>query len=439
MTTNSFKINKSPLGCIVASIICTILLIGTPHPASAQTSMVRDSAILAFKPGSSVLYEYYKNNASELSSILKFVEAHSAKLQNGLSHINIVSYITEKEVGNTASINNASIQASVVRAQFKSKFNIPHSAITFSIDTTTNTNNCVRVDYINAPIPLYSNSNIFYTESASMAAMQQQIAKYRPSIPYTNYYMKLSQENPNFNLGELATLPAKPLQEVAQYDANTEAIIILPTIEKEAQRLTPPDLTPQLAEPKTAGNATSNDINPPTEPAQQYIPKTYTPEVFGLKTNVLYWAMATPNIEMEFYIGQRVSLNIEGAYTWGWFLPEDKAYHLWNAGGEVRVWLKGQKKFIGHFFGVYASAGQYDFKFGQHGNQGDFYSAGITYGYTLPIRKKFNIEFSLGLGFISYSNNKYEYVNGQNFSVEKTDNNMFYGPTKAKVALLWKF
>lgn len=426
----------------------------------AQTNFVRDSVVLAYRPNSSVLLVDYKNNSKQLDNILNFVKANQYKLQNNQSHINVVSYIKPYEVGNPEAINNASIQASVVRAQFKSKYNIPHSAITFSIDTTQNVNNQVRVDYIATPVPAYSNNAIYYTESTSISLIKSQISKYKPSVPYTNYWMHLAKLNPEMlagvtglSISDNFIADAKTQTNVAEVQDDEEDLEEVVPVEEvavveevAAKEALPVVTTVTTTVTQTATEQKTSDkkVEKKTEKKQ---PKTIdysqvmyvNKQVFGLKTNLLSWACATPNLEMEFYVGKRVSLNFEGAYTWGWFLPMDKAYFYWNAGAEVRFWFKNDAKFNGHFMGIYGNTGQFDFKFGQYGNQGDYYGVGITYGYMLPIGKSFHMEFSIGAGWANYSLLKYEHIGGLNFEVESTPAKNYFGITKAKVGCVWKF
>lgn len=419
--------------------IIILLAFSTFLSVKAQTKNVdRDSVVLAYRTNSSILLVDYKNNEKQLQNIFSFVKKNAAKLQLNQSHINIVSYIKANEVGNPQAINNASIQASVVRAEFKTKYNIPHSAITFSIDTTQNLNNLVRVDYVATAVPAYSNNAIYYTENGSVATMREQLNKYNPSVPYTNYWMYLAKIDPNMYGGGIIASNAESGEEVHPLEESQPLPIMsdemdeqLETIQKDAMPMV--EITP--SEP-TQKNETINQKKANQSLIQDY--RAYN-QVFGLKTNLLYWAVALPNLEMEFYIGKRVSLNIEGAYTWGWFLPADKAYFMWNAGAELRMWFKGDAMFKGHFMGIYGSAGQYDFKFGQVGSQGDYYGVGLSYGYLLPIKKRFHMEFSIGAGWTQYTCMKYQHLDGFNYENESTAGNNYFGITKAKVACVWRF
>ncbi len=172
--------------------------------------------------------------------------------------------------------------------------------------------------------------------------------------------------------------------------------------------------------------------------------KKRTTPVFALKTNMLYWATALPNLEMEFYMGKGISLALEGNYTWLTALLNDRrAYYVWNAGAELRFWFKANKKFEGFYMGIGGSTGQYDFKFSTNGNQGDYYTAALSFGYVLPVSNNFNIEFGIAGGYVNYTNQEYKWNDVDKYvptdPIDPIKQKWKIFPTKAKVSLVWKF
>lgn len=163
--------------------------------------------------------------------------------------------------------------------------------------------------------------------------------------------------------------------------------------------------------------------------------------VFALKNNLLYDAILLPNIELEFYMGKRWSLNLDYQCAWWSFGKSDRYYQLMSASPEVRFWLCRDSKFNGHFFGLYVGAGYYDLKYGEVGYQGEFYvAAGISYGYYLSIRPAFGMEFSLGIGYMQTQYEKYRRYDpqGDHYTFYGKDKTSYIGPTKAKVSLVWR-
>ncbi len=168
-----------------------------------------------------------------------------------------------------------------------------------------------------------------------------------------------------------------------------------------------------------------------------------TKPIFAIKTNILQWCIGLPNIQTEFFAGSMLSLNLEAAYTWLTPLfAEQKAYYQWNLGAELKFWFNNNKRFEGMFIGPYASTGQYDIKFKDEGNQGDYYTVGLLFGTLVPINRHFNMEFGIGVGYYNYNNIKYYYSDGK-FIVSNplapVNQKSGFFPSKASISLVWKF
>lgn len=163
--------------------------------------------------------------------------------------------------------------------------------------------------------------------------------------------------------------------------------------------------------------------------------------ILALKNNLLYDLALAPNIEIELPIGRRWSLNAE--YKCPWWLNSSRSfcYQLLSGGIEARYWLGNREvrnRLTGHFLGVYAEGGRYDFQFGgEDGYQGKYYgAAGLAYGYSRQLARHLAIEFSLGVGYLTTEYRKYSLY--EDDLIWKTSNKYnFIGPTKAKISLVW--
>ena len=165
----------------------------------------------------------------------------------------------------------------------------------------------------------------------------------------------------------------------------------------------------------------------------------------ALKTNLLFDLSLMPNIEVEVPFGNRWSLNGELMFPW-WLMDGDKyCLQILMGGVEGRYWLGSRKNrdnrkvLTGHFLGLYAGGGKYDLQWDRNGYQGEFFiAAGISYGYSTPIARNLNLEFSLGIGLLRTG---YEHYHARdNYQTLLWQNNGRYtwiGPTKAKVSLVW--
>lgn len=165
----------------------------------------------------------------------------------------------------------------------------------------------------------------------------------------------------------------------------------------------------------------------------------------ALKTNLLYDAVSALNGEIEFPIGKKFSLVVEDVFPWWKWGTNDKKYcfQLWTMGVEPRWWFRRNDRkdwLSGHFAGAYAMSGKYDLQWKTSPcYQGEYWSAGLSYGYALPLCKWLNMEFSLSVGYIRSDyrhyqpDEDYEHLYRDKFKVGTVS---FFGPTKAKVSLV---
>lgn len=173
------------------------------------------------------------------------------------------------------------------------------------------------------------------------------------------------------------------------------------------------------------------------------------PFYMGIKSNLLYDLLLVPNIGAEFYLGKNWS--IAGDWMYGWW-KNDNAHWYWRIYGgglSVRKWFgkeANEKPLTGHHIGVYGQVMTYDFEVGGLGQMGGEpggslfdranYGAGIEYGYSLPVARRLNIDFSACVGF--FGGLYYEYLPMDNCYVWQATKKRFYiGPTKIEISLVW--
>ena len=169
--------------------------------------------------------------------------------------------------------------------------------------------------------------------------------------------------------------------------------------------------------------------------------------MFALKTNLLYDAALVPNLGVEFYLGKQWSIAANWQYAW-W---NNKTWFWRTYGGElgVRKWLGKQAKakpLSGHHVGLYGQILTYDFMLGSSGYMSGnprerlfdrpSYSVGLEYGYSLPIAKRLNLDFVIGLGYLRGIHNEYRLIDDcYVWQAQKKVN--YFGPTKAEITLVW--
>ncbi len=165
--------------------------------------------------------------------------------------------------------------------------------------------------------------------------------------------------------------------------------------------------------------------------------------VMAVKTNLLYDLIATPNVELEFPLAKdRFSIAAEYQFPWFHARNDSWCHQMLYGGIEGRVWFGDRSmkpSLSGHFAGVYAGGGVFDFERNNKGYQCQgFFSAGLTYGYSFAIHKSLRIETSISAGYIGAKYEHYQAVEDGKFLVWQHDGKLsYFGPTKAKVSLVW--
>lgn len=176
--------------------------------------------------------------------------------------------------------------------------------------------------------------------------------------------------------------------------------------------------------------------------------------ILALKTNLLYDALTLANYSIEAPIGDRFSVLWYHQFPWWTWGKADNQYciRFLSIGAEGRWWFKtkprpqmGKRvqrdKLMGHFVGLYAESGKWDFEWGRDiCHQGEHWSAGLSYGYSMPLGKRLNMEFSVSLGYASIPYRKYE--PSEDYEIlwrdpVKYGRWHYFGPTKVQVSLVY--
>lgn len=209
-----------------------------------------------------------------------------------------------------------------------------------------------------------------------------------------------------------------------------------------------PAPAPVIAEPIPA-----QQISPVDEDTVFVAPApadTVRPFYMDLRTNLLYDAALVPNIGVQFYLGRNISVIADWMYAW-W--SNDSRHRYWRIyGGDLglRYWFGSharRKPLTGHHIGIYGQILTYDFEFGDRGWMGGKpggtlwdkmqSGGGIEYGFTLPIKPRLNIDFSLGIGYLGGIVHEYYPDDKGHYIREVTKKRRWWGPTKAEISLVW--
>ncbi len=167
--------------------------------------------------------------------------------------------------------------------------------------------------------------------------------------------------------------------------------------------------------------------------------------VVGIKTNLPYWGTATFNLGAEFRLARHWSLDLEAGLNPFDGKNDDGSYgkslrHL-RVHPELRYWFCETSH--SHFVGLHIPYLLYNVSdigmFGLEGlrRQGWGAGAGISYGYSWLLSKHWNLEATLGAGYLYLESEKYPCADcGRSRGYEKKH---YFGPTQAAVNLIYQF
>ena len=172
----------------------------------------------------------------------------------------------------------------------------------------------------------------------------------------------------------------------------------------------------------------------------------------AVKSNLLYDATSTFNLGFEFGIAPRWTLDIPVNYN-PWTFSENRKMKHWLVQPEVRWW--SCTRFSGHFLGVHALGGEYNwggmlpwgFRTGKmfgsvenkniqnHRYEGWTVGAGFSYGYHWVLGNRWGLEATVGVGYAYLDYDKYPCEKcGRRIARESKH---YVGPTKAGVTLIF--
>jgi hypothetical protein len=244
--------------------------------------------------------------------------------------------------------------------------------------------------------------------------------------------------------------PRDILKEEAPEEVTKEAPKKEPVVIKE------PVVLREVAENKETGEKTEIEITippkeevvenvitiPPKEEVAENVEKApkmpannKTATTFSIHTNLLYWAMTTPNLGIEWIPNaeEQWSVVLNGAWThWEW-KDRTRKYRMWMASIEIRRYLSDN-----WFIGGEMHVGEMNIKLSDTGRQGGYFGAGAIGGYRLPVSNKFDIDFTLGLGYTRFNKDKYKMVDGLHVRTKTDIGQSLWGPTQAGVILRYK-
>lgn len=163
------------------------------------------------------------------------------------------------------------------------------------------------------------------------------------------------------------------------------------------------------------------------------------------KTNLLYWGTTTPNAGFEVRLAKKWTFDVEAGFNPFSGKHDDGSYgrsfrHV-RVHPEVRYWFC--EAFYKHFIGVHAPFVAYNisdlkiFDCEDLRKQGWGAGLGVSYGYAFALSKHWNLEATVGAGWLRLNHDVYPCSNCG--SVRRTEKKNYFGLTQAGVNLTYIF
>ena len=287
-----------------------------------------------------------------------------------------------------------------------------------------------------AVVVIHGYSTSFPTYNANKAAAKNRSNQVK-SYFITNYWMKEKYY--------------KTRNHVDTYRGNKEIVAVvgieyLPGYEPKQEKAPQPELPefePLTRETGIPVAGLPSDMMPErmaSLPEPEVIPvqETEASRPFHLplifKSNLIYDAMLAPSLEIEYVIDDHWSAAVETSIAWWHNSHKHWHYQIATLIPEVRYRINARKPGHYHTVGLFGGAGWYDLEYKKTGYKGEFWMAGASYSYTIPINRLLGLEFGAGLGFMSAKHEEYLPIDGH-YVYQQTSRTNFFGPLRLKCAL----
>lgn len=164
---------------------------------------------------------------------------------------------------------------------------------------------------------------------------------------------------------------------------------------------------------------------------------TYKSHHFALKTNLLFDAALTPNLEFEWLINKNWSVSLEGYCAW-WKPEFNRVYRIALVSPEARYHIRPRAPWHGLYVGLFAGGGLYQLENRHDGYRGEGGMGGLSFGYMWHAGKHFFFEAGIGAGYMHTRYKVYKSMDGHKLYMSTKSLN-YFGPLKLKFSIGWRF
>lgn len=378
----------------------------------------RTEICVDFRVNSTVIDSTYSDNAVRMQEIIEFLR--------NIRQDSTINIVEVSFCGAASPEGSDQLNRKLARGRLTALENLVRQQVDIPDSIITHNDNYIPWEFLKSQIEdselVYKNEVLAILEEESLL-----VDHHYPNLHIDNRIVKLRALN-----------DGKVWQQMHKlfFERMRNACAVFVTYKKELPVVQQPIIT----EPEPI----TQEYEPKEPIVPEFVieePKEKSPFYMGLKTNLLYNILAIPNLGAEFYLGSNFSVATNWHYAW-W--KNDKKYDYWRTyGGDlaVRYWLgkkAHEKSLTGHHIGLYGQMITYDFGLGGKGVLADRWSwaTGLEYGYSLPVAKRLNLDFTIGLGYHWGEFKEYLPIDGH-YVWQATKNRNYWGPTKAEISLVW--
>lgn len=390
-----------------------LLLLLLPQLLWAQTEREEQEVIkVYFRIGTSEIDEHYKDNGVSLK---QFADEINSCLGDSTARIGKINITSSSSPDGGKKINE---RIAKQRAQSITDWLMERTSTTLSY--TVEYTDCdwellIRLVETNPEVPYQSEVLEILRNTSDANLRLNKLKSLRSSRPYnwllTHVFPELRYAAASITIyREPEPKPVEP--------------VVAPVVPEEPE---------PVVEPEPVAEPVAEPEQPQPEKKAFYM---------AVKTNLLYDVAFIPNVGAEFYIGNDWSI----AGNWQYIWLRNKAKHkYWRVGaGDIalRKWFgskASEKPLTGHHIGAYGQMVTYDFApTGKSGTIAEDWnwSVGIEYGYSLPIARRLNMDFTIGIGYHWGEYKTYDPIDDHSVW-QATKQRSFVGPTKLEVSLVW--
>lgn len=396
---------------VIKRILLTVFLAVTGLSLSAQEKTDSTAYLFRFVAGKDMFFTPWGSNGQELERLLAAIDEHRPAIEAGQMYLLVTSYGTDGNAEQTAT-EVAKIRRNRVKSELivHGKVKEAHFVTDQSFDAAYTDGNGKSLRNI-----------VIVTLPASVGKVAE-IAGEEAAARVESYNKEVSGEAER---ERIAAEEQAKAEAQAREQAERERIAVEQAAREKAEA---ERLAAEQAEKERL--AAEEQARLQAEEAAKA-----TPYRFALRANLLCWATLTPDLGIEWRINRHVGILVNGSWTsWSWS-GKDRRYALWKVSPEVRYYIGKEKR---GYMGAMYHLGEFNYKLGDTGKQGDYRGGGITGGYTLELNRALSLDFHAGAGYTRADYEKYQVTEGIRVRRGREAKN-YWGVNQLGVTLVWKF